>query len=91
MRKASVRVSVPASGEAAIRLSTRKNEELGRKMVLSRCFSLLDKAEIDFVRKERLFSAVKKGGDTASVCGEILAEETDCDFVSALFERICSR
>lgn len=91
MRKASVRVSVPASGEAAIRLSTRKNEELGRKMVLSRCFSLLDKAEIDFVRKERLFSAVKKGVDTASVCGEILAEETDCDFVSALFERICSR
>ncbi|WP_294427834.1 TIM-barrel domain-containing protein [uncultured Treponema sp.] len=89
-RELTLSISVPESGMDSVSLSTRKNADADRKMILSRCFDLLDKAKIDFLRKEKIFSIIEKNENAAEICQKLLFEQESSEFIEAIMERICN-
>ncbi|MBD5476592.1 MAG: DUF5110 domain-containing protein [Lachnospiraceae bacterium] len=77
--------NVPANEGIDLFLQGRADRD---NEVADRCFQILDRAEIEYVLKEKIFDRIENRRDAASLLGELLALELDHDLCSALAEII---
>lgn len=77
--------NVSVSEDIALLLQERADRD---NEVVDRCFQILDRAEIEYVLKEKIFDLIENQKDPASLLGALLALEMDYDLCSALAEII---
>ncbi|MBP3773705.1 MAG: DUF5110 domain-containing protein [Treponema sp.] len=88
-RKTSATFELPADDEAVITLAT---EQTGEPVQAERCAELLDKAKIDFVKKDQLFQLIKENEkNPLAACQELLFRKESRVLTEALMELLESR
>lgn len=83
-------VEVAYGNECSLTLcdEKKKSKEEKNKAAVKRAFTLLDKMQIDFLKKESIFAAVKKYIGKENLYSSLLEAESDTEIIKALIEQI---
>lgn len=87
-RELSLCVRVSVNEEKKLLLDTKKSAKSCKELALKRCFALLDKARLDFIKKEQIYAIIKANPDAASVAEQLLSRGEDGHLINALLERL---
>ena len=60
-------------------------------MVLDRCFVILDKTRLPFLKKEKIFAIIKEEKNPINVIERLLSQKEDIDLTGALLERLANK
>lgn len=91
-RELVTKLSVSTNEEAKINLKKEMPQEekikLKRERELKRVFALLDKMNIEFLLKEKIYSAVEKSIGENTLCTELLSLTENTEIIKAVMEQL---